>query len=75
MTLRLFHLAIPVSDIPKAFKEFYGTKLGFDEGRSDDHWIDYNFFGHQLVCHVGEVNSFSNEVDGKEVYSTFWNCA
>ena len=66
MTLRPFHLAIPVSDIPKA-REFYGTKLGFDEGRSDDHWIDYNFFGHQLVCHVGEVNSFSNEVDGKEV--------
>ena len=66
MTLRPFPLAIPVSDIPKA-REFYGTKLGFDEGRSDDHWIDYNFFGHQLVCHVGEVNSFSNEVDGKEV--------
>ena len=40
MTLRPFHLAIPVSDIPKA-REFYGTKLGFDEGRSDDHWIDY----------------------------------
>ena len=66
MTLRPFHLAIPVSDIPKA-REFYGTKLGFDEGRSDKHWIDYNFFGHQLVCHIGEVNSFSNEVDGKEV--------
>ena len=44
--------------------------------RSDDHWIDYDFFGHQLVCHVGEVNSFSNEVDGKEVpNSTFRYCA
>ena len=66
MSLRPFHLAIPVSDIIKA-REFYGTKLGFDEGRSDEHWIDYNFFGHQLVCHIGEVNSFSNEVDGKDV--------
>ena len=42
MSLRPFHLAIPVSDIIKA-REFYGTKLGFDEGRSDEHWIDYNF--------------------------------
>ena len=66
MSLRPFHLAIPVSDI-KVAKEFYGIKLGFDEGRSDKHWIDYNFFGHQLVCHIGEVNSFSNEVDGKDV--------
>ena len=66
MTLRPFHLAIPVSDIEIA-KEFYGSKLGFSEGRSDDHWIDYDFFGHQLVCHIGEVNSISNEVDGKDV--------
>lgn len=66
MSLRPFHLAIPVSDL-KVAKEFYGIKLGFDEGRSDKHWIDYNFFGHQLVCHIGEVNSFSNEVDGKNV--------
>ena len=31
------------------------------------HWIDYDFFGHQLVCHIGESSSFSNDVDGKEV--------
>ena len=66
MTLRPFHLAIPVDDIEIA-KEFYGSKLGFAEGRSDKHWVDYNFFGHQLVCHVGESNSFTNEVDGKNV--------
>jgi len=66
MTLRPFHLAIPVSDIEIA-KDFYGSKLGFSEGRSDDHWIDYNFFGHQLVCHIGESSTFSNDVDGKEV--------
>jgi extradiol dioxygenase family protein len=66
MTLRPFHLAIPVDDI-EAAKEFYGLKLGFVEGRSDDHWVDFNFFGHQLVCHIGESISFSNEVDGKDV--------
>ena len=66
MDLRPFHLAIPVNSIELA-KEFYGSKLGFAEGRSDEHWIDYNFFGHQLVCHIGESSSFSNEVDGKDV--------
>ena len=66
MSLRPFHLAIPVTSIELA-KEFYGSKLGFAEGRSDEHWIDYNFFGHQLVCHIGESSSFSNEVDGKDV--------
>ena len=40
MTLRPFHLAIPVNSIEIA-KEFYGSKLGFNEGRSNDHWIDY----------------------------------
>ena len=66
MNLRPFHLAIPVNSIELA-REFYGSKLGFAEGRSDEHWIDYNFFGHQLVCHIGESSSFSNEVDGKDV--------
>ena len=65
--LRPFHLAIPVDCLDKA-RYFYGSKLGFEEGRSDDHWIDYNFFGHQLVCHIGELNkSNNNEVDGKDV--------
>ena len=66
MTIRPFHLAIPVDNI-EAAKEFYGSKLGFVEGRSDDHWVDFNFFGHQLVCHIGESDTFSNEVDGKDV--------
>ena len=66
-SLRPFHLAIPVDCLDKA-RNFYGSKLGFEEGRSDDHWIDYNFFGHQLVCHIGELNkSNNNEVDGKDV--------
>ena len=65
--LRPFHLAIPVDCLDKA-RNFYVSKLGFEEGRSNDHWIDYNFFGHQLVCHIGELNkSNNNEVDGKDV--------
>ena len=66
MNLRPFHLAIPVSCIVSA-KEFYGSRLGFEEGRSADHWVDYNFFGHQLVCHIGDSVTASNEVDGKDV--------
>jgi len=66
MDLRPFHLAIPVNNIELA-RKFYGSKLGFIEGRSDEHWIDYDFFGHQLVCHIGESSSFSNDVDGKDV--------
>jgi len=66
MSLRPFHLAIPVSSIDQA-KDFYGDKLGFEQGRSDEHWVDYNFFGHQLVCHIGDSVTASNEVDGKDV--------
>ena len=40
--LRPFHLAIPVDCLEKA-RNFYGSRLGFKEGRSADHWIDYNF--------------------------------
>lgn len=66
MSLRPFHLAIPVTDINLA-KDFYGSKLGFAEGRSEEDWVDYNFFGHQLVCHTGKLKTFLNEVDGKDI--------
>ena len=70
-TLRPFHLAIPVHSVPAA-RAFYGDLLGCTEGRRDgDLWQDYNFFGHQLVCHfVGESYrglDFRNPVDNKEV--------
>ncbi|GGW79418.1 VOC family protein [Alteromonas halophila] len=45
-----FHLAIPVIDLA-ASAAFYGELLGCERGRSDAHWIDWNFFGHQLVTH------------------------
>ena len=49
--LRPFHLAIPVNDL-KAARHFYGQILGFSEGRCDTQWIDWNFYGHQVVTHL-----------------------
>ena len=63
-----FHLAIPVHNLKKAH-DFYGNLLKCQKGRSSSHWIDYNFFGHQLVIHLDEnlKNSSFNTVDGKEI--------
>ena len=63
-----FHLAIPVNDLFTA-AEFYENPLGCQRGRSSDSWIDFNLFGHQLVCHfVEETNRVNtNPVDGDEV--------
>lgn len=65
-----FHLAIPVNDLEKA-RTFYRETLGCEEGRSSDHWVDFNFFGHQLVIHFKEDHNLEaangNPVDGKEV--------
>ena len=51
-----FHLAIPVNDLEKS-KNFYKNILGCEEGRSSNHWVDFNFFGHQLVIHFKEKES------------------
>ncbi|MGV9799851.1 VOC family protein [Mycobacterium sp. NPDC003449] len=66
-----FHLAIPVHDIESA-RTFYGTVLGFAEGRSDTQWIDWNFGGHQVVTHqvaasAAERVAGTNPVDGHQV--------
>ncbi len=64
-----FHLAIPVDDLKKA-RHFYHTVLELTEGRSSDHWVDFNFFGHQLVIHhkpKSDTSNHSNLVDGKDV--------
>lgn len=65
-----FHLAIPVTSLEEN-RLFYKNVLGCEEGRSSDHWVDFNFFGHQLVIHVQEPQpspkSKGNPVDGKEV--------
>ena len=64
-----FHLAIPVDNIPKC-RKFYKDILGCEEGRSSDHWADFNLFGHQLVIHYKEKSKEKphiNPVDGKDV--------
>lgn len=69
MELRPFHLAIPVKDIAEA-RDYYGDKLGFKEGRSSEKWIDWNFYGHQLVTHEDatmKTNLSHNPVDGHAV--------
>ena len=48
-----FHLAIPVQDLEKC-RTFYRDILNCEEGRSSEHWVDFNFFGHQLVIHQKE---------------------
>ena len=62
-----FHLAIPVDDLEKA-RSFYGSVMGCDEGRSSATWIDFNFFGHQLVVHQAPRAAIvRNAVDGDAV--------
>jgi uncharacterized protein len=54
-----FHLAIGVNDIATA-RDFYTGLLGCPEGRSSSTWVDFNFYGHQLVCHLappGQIRS------------------
>ena len=70
MSLRPFHLAFPVHDLDAA-RHFWGTVMGCPEGRSSDSWIDFDFYGHQIVAHcVGEsarADAGSNPVDGHGV--------
>jgi extradiol dioxygenase family protein len=69
LPLRPFHLAFPVHDLAAA-RAFYGGVLGCREGRSSDEWIDFDFYGHQIVAHTGGQapgDSASNSVDGHDV--------
>jgi uncharacterized protein len=64
-----FHLAFPVHDLAAA-RAFYGGLLGCPEGRSSDAWVDFDFFGHQLVAHLvprAAAAAGSNPVDGHDV--------
>jgi uncharacterized protein len=71
-----FHLAVPVDDLGRA-RAFYGGVLGLAEGRSSDAWVDWNFYGHQLVTHLvdgpraagagHDADAGHNDVDGHEV--------
>ena len=70
MSLRPFHLAFPVHDLAEA-RAFYGGLLGCPEGRSSAQWIDFDFFGHQIVAHLAPAKSEGdaavNHVDGHGV--------
>lgn len=69
MALPLFHLAFPVDSIEKA-RAFYGGLLGCPEGRSAKDWVDFDFYGHQIVAHLApdEVGHRStSQVDGHDV--------
>lgn len=67
--MRPFHLAFPVHDLAVA-RSFYRDILGCGEGRSSDHWIDFDFFGHQIVAHLwadAKAVTITNPVDGHDV--------
>ena len=69
MTMLPFHLAFPVTDLALA-RAFYGGLLGCPEGRSSDDWVDFNFYGHQIVAHLapGEAgHRNTSTVDGDNV--------
>ena len=65
----LFHLAFPVHDLAES-RAFYGDLLGCPEGRSSASWVDFNFFGHQVVAHLAPDEArpaARNAVDGDDV--------
>jgi hypothetical protein len=65
----LFHLAFPVDDIAAA-RSFYGGLLGCREGRSAPEWVDFDFYGHQIVAHLAPDecgHRHTSQVDGEAV--------
>lgn len=71
MKINPFHLAIPVYDLAAA-RHFYGQVFGCAEGRSSTQWVDFDFFGHQLVIHehpktASQDHAHTNPVDGHDV--------
>jgi uncharacterized protein len=73
MALTPFHIAVQVRDLDEA-RHFYKDVLGCGEGRSDTHWVDFDFFGHQFVCylnaalsHGGRIGALFGAADGHGV--------
>ena len=70
MSLRPFHLAFPVHDLDAA-RNFWGQTMGCPEGRSSDDWVDFDFYGHQIVAHLvtdrAPPDVGGNPVDGHHV--------
>ena len=63
-----FHLAFPVRSLDEA-RSFYGGVMGCPEGRSSECWVDFDFYGHQIVAHLstGPEVEATSEVDGQSV--------
>jgi extradiol dioxygenase family protein len=69
LAVPLFHLAFPVHDLSAA-RRFYGELLGCPEGRSSDSWVDFDFYGHQVVAHLAPEEAGrarTSAVDGDAV--------
>jgi extradiol dioxygenase family protein len=58
-----FHLAFPVHSIAAA-RAFYGELLGCPEGRSSEEWVDFNFYGHQIVAHLAPDETGHRQTSG-----------
>ena len=70
-----FHLAIGVFDLEET-RRFYQDVLGCKVGRTCQKWIDFDFFGHQVTAHLGDVstNAIRNEVDRKSIPVPHFGC-
>jgi extradiol dioxygenase family protein len=68
MSLRPFHLAFPVRDLAEA-RAFRGGVIGCPEGRNAEDWVDFDFYGHQIVAHLSDATAAEshNPVDGHDV--------
>lgn len=64
-----FHLAFPVVDLP-ATERFFVDLFGCPIGRTDERWIDFDFYGHQITAHLVDAAahpSATNPVDGDAI--------
>jgi len=71
-----FHYAFKVTDIQSTIR-FYRDILGCELGRQTEHWVDFNFFGHQLSAHVSDnipELDYCGQVDGVAVPSPHFGC-
>lgn len=71
-----FHYAFKVKDIGST-RKFYKEILNCEEGRSTEHWIDFNFFGNQISAHVSQVDNeldYCGKVDGISVPIPHFGC-
>ncbi|MCB5228060.1 dioxygenase [Alishewanella sp. 16-MA] len=72
----IFHYAFKVKDLAST-RAFYIDILGCIEGRSTEHWVDFDFYGNQLSAHVGVVESaldYCGQVDGVAVPIPHFGC-